>query len=966
VLSATASDVQCYLVLKGLNLDQTNAVAPVVVTNQSPFRFLAEVLGTDVGGVTNATVVLPGKLRVALTNVAAADAPADFVREQGFTNKTSLDSIFPAGSYTLVVQTPGASNSAPLKLPKDAYPGAPHIANWPDLQAIESELPCVIQWDSPTNVSPSDLVALDVEKADGTVLASSPGFFLPGALNGTNVAVIIPAGTLEAGQNYFGQLLAIKVGVRNTNSVPGVTGAGGYFCQTKFPLATLPAPELGGRVQLSASAYAAAETAGSTIVTITRVGDEENSVSVHLATADGTATNGINYVGVNTDLTFEAGLTATNIAIPILNDYQLTGSRTVNLTLFGLAGSAVYGSRSSAVLTIVDSQKAGAGALQFSPVSYTVSEAAATVGLTLKRTGGSTGAVGVHFQTVDGTALAGQDYAATNGTLVFAAGKTSLTLPIRIVNNALNETNATFYVVLDATTGGAALGTNVTARVTLLDNDPGGTVNLTTRSYATNEDAGFFYVTVTRTGTGALASNASVDFGTVDGTALAGVDYAATNGTLTFGTNQSSRTIGIPMLANPAANGYQNFSLQLSNPRHGAVLGTNLSATLTIQYTNPCICLSNAAYSVSEAATNVLISLMRFGPLTTAASVDFTTVDGTAVSPADYRATNGTATFAPGVGVCKIAIPIVNNTIAQSNRFFYFNLTNTSAGMPLGNTSNAIVTIVDNDFPGTLQFSTDTFSDYEGSNAIVRIVRNGGLASGITVQFCMTNGTGFAGIDFSNETQTVSFGAGVTNASLVVPLLVNPLNVSFKTATLTLTNATSGATLGTTQAAILKILNNPKLNTVPLNGPIFISGSIGTGSFSSATNTCTASSNPASALVLNASWYGGTSAALVQNQLAITIFPRPNGTVSFNNYSATDSASYQSVPLNNPTAMRTWSAGGSNSLTPGGSGTFTLDAIDYTQKLASGRFTLVLQETTGGVAGNSLYFSGSFRVALVP
>jgi Calx-beta domain len=961
-----AANVQYYLVVKGLNLEQTNAAAPLVVTNESPFRFLTEVLGTDTNSVTNATVLLPAKLRLALTNVAGADAPADFVVEQGFTNKALLDKQFAAGSYTVVIQSANASNSALLKLPGDAYPVVPHIANWPDLQAVESELPCVIQWNSLTNLSTNDLVAVDVEDTNGVVLASSPGFFLPGALNGTNVAVAIPAGVLEAGQNYFGQLLAIKVGARNTNSVSGAPGVAGYFRQTQFPLATLPEPVSGGRVQLGASAYSVAETAGSAVVTVTRVGDEGNSVSVNLATAAGTAVDGVNYLGVNTNLTFDAGVTSTNIAIAIFNDYQFTSNRAVNLVLSGLTGDAVFGDRSNAVLTILDSQKAGAGTVQFLPVTYPALGSAASVTLTLKRNGGGTGAVGAHFRTVDGTAQAGLDYVATNGTLVFASGKTSLTLPVRLINRRLNAANMYFYAVLDATTGGASLGTNLTAVISLTDNTPGGTVNLATRGYTTNEDAGFFYVTVARTGTGALASNASVDFTTLDGSAIAGLDYVATNGTLTFGTNQASRTVAIPLLINPNANGFQNFSFQIYNPQNGAVLGTNLTAALTIRYTNACIAISNAAYVVANTNAGVTLSIVRFGALNTTATADYTTVDGTAVAPVNYVATSGSAVFTPGVSNVNVTVPIVPTTVVQPDRIFTFALTNLTGGVPPGNISNAVVAIVNENFPGTIQFATNTFSGYEGSNAIVRVTRSGGQASGVTVALVMTNGTGMAGIDYSNVSQLVTFSAGVTNVNVSVPLLVDPLNLSFKTAGLTLTNATGGATLGINQTATLKILNNPKLNGVPLNGPLFISGSVGNGSFNSATNTCTVSSDSTSPLVLNASWYSASATGLVQNQLSITIFPRPNGTVNFDNYSATDSASYQYLPLNNPTAMRTWSVGGSNGLTPGAIGSFTLDAIDYTQKLASGQFTLKLQETTSGEAGGNLLISGKFRVALVP
>jgi phosphoribosylformylglycinamidine (FGAM) synthase-like amidotransferase family enzyme len=97
----------------------------------------------------------------------------------------------------------------------------------------------------------------------------------------------------------------------------------------------------------------------------------------------------------------------------------------------------------------------------------------------------------------------------------------------------------------------------------------------------------------------------------------------------------------------------------------------------------------------------------------------------------------------------------------------------------------------------------------------------------------------------------------------------------------------------------------------------------------------------------------------------VNAFPRVLGTLLYNNDTFTCQASYQIVSVNTG-ASRTWSLGNANPLTTAANGTFTLDAIDYTQKLASGRFVLRLQETTGGVSGSTININGSFRVALTP
>ena len=59
------------------------------------------------------------------------------------------------------------------------------------------------------------------------------------------------------------------------------------------------------------------------------------------------------------------------------------------------------------------------------------------------------------------------------------------------------------------------------------------------------------------------ATAVTVDYATVDGTAVAGRDYTATAGSLTFAPGETSRTIAVPILSDNLAEGAERFSLQL-------------------------------------------------------------------------------------------------------------------------------------------------------------------------------------------------------------------------------------------------------------------------------------------------------------------------------------------------------------------------------------------------------------------
>jgi hypothetical protein len=70
-----------------------------------------------------------------------------------------------------------------------------------------------------------------------------------------------------------------------------------------------------------------------------------------------------------------------------------------------------------------------------------------------------------------------------------------------------------------------------------------------------------------------------------DGTALAGVDYTAGSGTLTFAVGETREVIAVPILNSGAYVGDRAFTLGLSNPVQ-ATLGDHPQATLLIRETN--------------------------------------------------------------------------------------------------------------------------------------------------------------------------------------------------------------------------------------------------------------------------------------------------------------------------------------------------------------------------------------------
>ena len=104
-----------------------------------------------------------------------------------------------------------------------------------------------------------------------------------------------------------------------------------------------------------------------------------------------------------------------------------------------------------------------------------------------------------------------------------------------------------------------------------------------TVTFATEPENAFFfnpseamaYMTdglVTGTVTRNFSAAATVDYETIDGSALAGLEYASTQGTLTFAQDEMQKTISVPVLPFPGAPGDSYFTLLLMNPEAGSNL----------------------------------------------------------------------------------------------------------------------------------------------------------------------------------------------------------------------------------------------------------------------------------------------------------------------------------------------------------------------------------------------------------
>ena len=119
-------------------------------------------------------------------------------------------------------------------------------------------------------------------------------------------------------------------------------------------------------------------------------------VTVNFATADITASGGLDYFITNGTLTFFAGVTNLSVTVAILSDKLVEGNEDFNFILRNPV-SIGLGAQTNTVVTILDDDST----LQFSAATATVIESVGSVTLTVTRTGNLNSIVTVPFSTMN-------------------------------------------------------------------------------------------------------------------------------------------------------------------------------------------------------------------------------------------------------------------------------------------------------------------------------------------------------------------------------------------------------------------------------------------------------------------------------------------------------------------------------------------------------------------------------------
>ena len=219
------------------------------------------------------------------------------------------------------------------------------------------------------------------------------------------------------------------------------------------------------------------------IFTVTLSAASTQSVTVQYATVDGTATAGVNYTAAIGTLSFAPGVTQQFVTVSIINNASLPSGEQFSLQLSNAAGASVGAAGTCTIVNPNAPVQISAGNVQVTENASGLVPVVFPVSLSRPLNKGET--VSVQYATVDGTAKAGINYAATQGTLTFTAGQSQATVSVSVIGGLLPGSTEQFSLLLSDPSE-ATLAVSSGAGV-MVDNDPAISVAVT---YQTTDDWG--------------------------------------------------------------------------------------------------------------------------------------------------------------------------------------------------------------------------------------------------------------------------------------------------------------------------------------------------------------------------------------------------------------------------------------------------------------------------------------------
>ena len=487
----------------------------------------------------------------------------------------------------------------------------------------------------------------------------------------------------------------------------------------------------------------------------------DRTVTVTASPADNTAVAPGDYTGIAATVTFTPGQTTATYSVSVKGDLVDENNELFNVNLTAATNATIADAQG--VGTITDDDTATISINDVTELEGNTGGFTNAYDFTVSLSSPSDRAVTVDAATADDTAIAGQDYLTTAGTITFAPGETSKTFTVMVGAGTPVEDDEQFLVNLTNSVNAAIL-------------DPQGIGTIINDDFAklsvndvtvTEGDAGTVNATFTVTSTNSNTKTMTVQAATASDTAVAPGDYTAASTTLTFTPGQTAKNFTVAVNGDLIDELAEQYFVNLSAPVNATITDAQGIGTITDDDTTT---ISVADLSVTEGdagltTANFTVSLSN--PSDRTVSVNAATADDTASQLSDYVAGGTALTFTPGQTTRTFAVTVNGDVIDELDERFFVNLT--APGNATIADGQAIGTINDDD---TARLSVNDVSVTEGNsgtvNATFTVSSSNASDRAMSVNYSTADDTAVSPGDYTGGSGTLTFAAGETSKIVTV------------------------------------------------------------------------------------------------------------------------------------------------------------------------------------------------------
>lgn len=426
------------------------------------------------------------------------------------------------------------------------------------------------------------------------------------------------------------------------------------------------------------------------------------------------------------------------------------------------------------------------------------------------------GDITVDYETVDGSAVAGEDYIAKSGSVTFLDGEDTATVTVRVKGDTKIEPveGFTLAVVAPEEIVNVSIG-----EAEILDDDaaadagmPSVHVSGSARPEGTGSSSNYatWAITLSEAATGTVR----VYYRTFSDTALdgyyyAGADVQHVDSYVTFDPGETSQTVRARINADGVTETDEAVTLEIYNVSGGPKLANAvpyLSATSWILDDDG---LTDKLAMVVESPTvneghkgerHAEFEFELSRPATETMTIDYKTVDGSAKAGVDYERAKGSVTFVEGQTKASVAVKILGDKDIEANEHFSLSI---DAPSTIASVSSHVATILDDDAAadnGMPTVSVEGSRSPEGTSSqyLYWTINLSEPATGpVNVEYRFLSREGIIGSDTYTSTyaSTARFVAGETSKIVSLRLTDDTLSETDETITLEAFNVTGGAKL---------------------------------------------------------------------------------------------------------------------------------------------------------------------------